>query len=273
MSTILKEELRRAFHTWRWWLVAVLALATLAIGWLNTGGILFNPSAGPISATGLWMVVLYYSHYVYLAPLLAALPCADSLVNDRQQGFLTHIAVRCPYPHFLRARILANALAGATAVAGPAVLLFLFSWLAAPGGLGGQSFFGIVSTIPESISVPLAWIYSLPPLLMALALLAWMALFGAVYASLGLAAGALLDHPQIALAAPFAGFAVADYIVERSVRLGFLAPPGATLLPFAYSEITLGQIAFQLGALLLAALVVIRIFADKWRSLSAAVAH
>lgn len=70
-----------------------------------------------------------------LVPFLAVIPFADSFVLDRVSGQLRYILTRTTRRKYMVSKLLANSLAGGTAIALPLLLLFVYTHLILPGGL------------------------------------------------------------------------------------------------------------------------------------------
>ncbi len=271
MSGILSLEFQRAFRNPRFIIVFLLALASFLVGWsrLGTPGTPYSLADSPLNAYNLWLMLPDFGYYVYLAPLLAALPYADSLLTDRKQGFLRHVSLRCSYRRYLSAKALANAAAGAAAVALPLLLLLCVTLLVAPAQVSGTQYFSRVYNATQPVDA-LGFLYNSQPLLYAFYIIFLGALFGAVYASLGLAVSTLFSNPYLVLAAPFAFFNVASYLTVSSIHLAVLGQPAAALQPYTFPSSTTLQIAGQHLALILFAVACLSIFGRKTRLLGEA---
>lgn len=263
MAGIFKAELERAFINKRFLIALVLAGACFAWGFRDMGTI-FPPEGN--NAFDVWMFLHYRSHYQWLAPIAAALPFVDSLLIDRGQGFLRYVLVRARYRHYLAAKVLANALAGAVAVAGPLLLAYLIANLVYPRVLPIPSvFFDIWGNELGQPRGILAGLYMQQPDLYILALIGLAACFGAIYASFGLAVSALLPNRYVALASPFLLYMVADFVSVRARRLGPLWSPERSLIPYIDDQATFLIILAQFALLAAFSALLLALFARRVR--------
>ncbi len=113
---------------------------------------------------------------------------------------------------------------------------------------------------------PLGFLYLQSPFLYIFWLTGLAAFCGGVYATLGLAASALLRHPLAALAVPIGVFALGDYFTTRSLKLALLGPWKSSLLPYT-NQGAPWQIVAQYALLLLTCLICFLIFARRGRLL------
>ncbi len=146
------------------------------------------------------------------APVLAAVPFASSYALDRNEGFSRSILMRAETIRYQVVRLLSNALAGGLVLAVPMTGLLL--WLQARYPLvesinGPSPFFGSTVYLDQ---VTHMW------LLAGLSLL-----FGATYATVGLASSTLLRNPYYAYVIPFAAFMI-PAILLGSTDFAFLYP-------------------------------------------------
>ncbi|NMC14640.1 MAG: hypothetical protein GYA34_17360 [Chloroflexi bacterium] len=241
MSGFLRTEFQRAFINQRLWLIPILALAGLWAGYRQFPIDPFLEGATK-DVYRLWTLWYAFSFFNYLAPLLAAIPYSDSLITDRRYGFLKHILTRCSMRRYLAVRTLANAAVGALSVCIPVALMFIYCYTIMPVE-------GPVRTIGETPHVYpnypmglLGYLYLQQPYLYLAFLVLMAAIFGAVYATFGLAVSAWVNNPYVAIAAPFAFLVVFGYLTERSLHLAVIGHPAGALLPFRY-----GLYAFQIG--------------------------
>ncbi len=251
---IYRIEFRRAFRNRRFWIVFLLALVSFGVGRIRIPR--FDEFGDP-NAFNLWMLILDFGFFQYVAPLLATLPYADSLLTDRRQGYLNLVSLRCPFRRYLGVKVAANACAGAAALALPVLLLFLFLYLAAP--LKGTSLANVGYPID-----PLNFLYR-QPLLYFVYLITLVSLFGAVYATLGLAISTVIYNPHVVLMAPFVFFCVASYLVERSIHLAVVGRPVIAMLPYLHPTAPFWQIAVQYATLIFFCLVCLWAFGRKTR--------
>ena len=253
MAGILRMELARAFRNNRFLVVFLLALACFLYGFYDASR--FFPALQPgadarlsQNAYELWLFVHFRSFYLYLAPIAAALPFVDSLWVDRSQGFMRFILARTSYRRYLAAKALANLAAGAAAVGAPLLLLYLYTCLTASRGLPGSSLmfttWGGQNGSPLGV---LAGLYAQQPWAYILFLIGMACLFGAVYATLGLAISSLIHNRYVALAAPFITYVVSAYVADRARHLGHQWSPETILIPYNTAGVSAGTILTQLA--------------------------
>lgn len=263
MKGIFYEELSRAFRNRRLWIVLALTAASLAVGVYRRGTIF---SSQPMHPVNLLMNISFYTPFSLFAALLATVPFADSLLDDRNHGFLRFIALRTPYRKYLAAKALATGLAGGVSMVLAILLMFGLLILIGPVDFSTQTFFSNSTMNPAGPWGPLGWLYRESPYIYLAFLLVTALSFGFVYALLGLAVSAMINNRYVALAAPLVLFQVLTYLETRSLRILPAWNPSYTLFPFeAYERFTLANQAIQIGLLLLAALACLALFARKAR--------
>ncbi len=145
-----------------------------------------------------------------LAPLFACLPFAWSFAVENAQGYHRQILIRAPLNRYLLAKVFVNALAGATAVAGPYLLVFVAGNLLYPRGLMDSS-----RMVPNNLPYgPFGWLYSIMPDGYVIYLVFSAFAFGGAYATLGLAISALTRNQYIASALPFLLFHIVALLLS-----------------------------------------------------------
>lgn len=271
ISGIWREELVRAFWNDRFLVVFLLALACFGYGLYDASRFFPGLEIGmdtPFTknAYELWLFVHYRSYFIYLAPIAAVLPFADSLWVDRSQGFLRFILVRTSYRRYLAAKLLANLAAGAVAVGGPLLALYLYTSLSAPRTLPVNSLmfttWGAQNGSPAGI---LASWYPSHPDLYILSLIGMACLFGAAFATLGLAISSLVNNRYVILSAPFILFMVSAYISDRTRHLGHHWSPETLLIPYNTAEVSTGTILVQLILIAMASFLLLYFFGRRSR--------
>jgi hypothetical protein len=266
MKGIFHEELYRAFHNRRLWIVLAITAASLAIGVYRQSAIFAAVAMHPVN---LWMDISFYTPFSLFAALLATLPFADSFLDDRSHGFLRYIALRVSYRKYLTAKALAVGLAGGVCVCFSVVLMFGLLVIIGPVNFSAQGYISNSTLASATPWGPLGWLYNLNPYGYLAFLLASAFVFGWVYAWLGLAVSAVINNRYVALAAPLIFFQGLTYLEERANHIFPAWNPSYALFPFeAYEKFTLGQMAAQYGLLLLAALTCLALFARRDRILS-----
>lgn len=241
MSSLLRTEFQRAFKNQRLWLIPFLALASLWAGYRQFPLDSFFEGASK-NVYRLWTLWYAFAFYNYLAPLLAAIPYSDSLIIDRRHGFLKNILTRCSMRRYLAARILANAAVGALSVSIPAVLMLVYCYSIMPAEGPIMTVGEMPHVFPNMPMGVLGYLYLQQPFLYLAFLVLLALIFGAVYATFGLAVSVWVNNPYAAIATPFAFLVVIGYLTERSLHLAVIGQPAGALLPFRY-----GVNAFQIG--------------------------
>lgn len=233
MNGILRLEFQRAFKNQRLWLIPVLALAGLLLGYKQFPAD-FLLAGATRDTYRLWVLYYSFTFFIYTAPLQAALPYSDSLLTDRRFGFLKNILTRCRFSHYLTAKILANMAAGALAVSLPVAMnifyCFFFVEVNAPVLTIGSS----SESFPVQMLGALGYIYPSHPWLYLFFLIALAGIFGAAYATFGLAVSTWVNNAYITIASPFAFLVVMGYLAERSLKLAIIGHPAGVFLPFRF---------------------------------------
>lgn len=229
MNGILKEEFSRAFYNRRYALVALLAAISFTYG---LSRVMYFQVSSSLDAVTIWQLVLQRGSYGFFAVLMAGLPFADSLLHDRRHRFIDQILLRSRYRQYLSAKILATLCAGMTAVAAPALILLMGCCLFFPidAQFTLQTTLGISNLLHPSVIEPGSSLSLALPGFVLLSLL-MLALFGAVYALLGLGSSFLVRNPFIVLGIPFLGYSLGYFILPTSSRLAWLISTEAALLP------------------------------------------
>jgi len=154
-----------------------------------------------------------YSGYVsVLAAVVATVPFASAYALERNEGFSRNILMRTKTVRYQVVRLLSNALAGGLVLAVPmtGMLLWLLSRYPLVEDINGpRPFIGSTVYVDQ---VPHMW------------LLAGLSfLFGATYATVGLASSTLLRNPYYAYVIPFAVLMI-PAILLGNTDFAFLYP-------------------------------------------------
>ena len=265
MQGIMRVELRRAFLNRRFWIIGLLTLLCLGAGWYRAGQITTITGLHPVN---LLMNVLFYTPFALLAALFATLPFADSLLDDRSQGFVRYIALRTPYRNYLYAKGLAVGLAGGVSVGAALLLMLGLLFCGGQVDLGNRAFVSLSTLAPTEPWGPLGWLYGVEPFYYLGYLLLSGFLFGVVYALVGLAVSTLIPNRYVALAAPLVIFQLFSYLEERSLRWLPAWNPLYSLYPFeAYQGFGLLDQGLQYSLILLAAWGCLALFARRSRGM------
>lgn len=264
MSGILCIEFQRAFKNPRLWLIPVLALVGFWVGYQQISMDFVLEGASRLTYR-LWMLWYSNTFFVYLAPLLAAIPYSDSLIIDRRYGFLKNVLTRCRFSHYLTAKALANMAAGALAVSIPVACNIIYCFLVVKINAPILTIGASSTSFPNISMGALGSLFPAHASLYLGCLVVLAALFGAAYATFGLAVSAWVNNRYAAMAAPFAFMVVLGYLADRSLHLAIIGHPAGTFLPFRYG-MSWVQISGQFLGLALVFLVSIAVYARKTRN-------
>lgn len=259
---MLREELYRAIHNRSFLLALVLGIVALWYGFISSNPwpppkyLLLGEHPLENNAYDTWLFA-FSGPWGLIAPLIAVLPFADSLVVDRTQGYLRHVLVRNSHRRYLLAKFLANLLAGGLAIALPMLLLFVFTSLQYPRGLPP------LDHARTFVSGPLAHIYRIAPDLYVLFRVGLGFLFGAIYATLGLAISFLVKNRYLVLATPFLLYTIANFALAV-LGLARWTPP-VTVIPSGVTTTSSLTVFGELGGIFLASIVCLLLLARKNR--------
>ncbi len=264
MSGILRLEFQRAFKNQRLWLIPALALAGFWVGFeqFPAGFVLEGATRNTYR---LWMLWYSNTFFIYLAPLLAAIPYSDSLIHDRRYGFLKNILTRCRFSYYLTAKALANMVVGALAVSLPTAFNIAYCFLVVKINAPILAIGSSDISFPNIPMGALGALFASHPAQYLVFLVALAAIFGAAYATFGLAVSAWVNNPYIAIAAPFAFLVVAGYLADRALHLAIIGHPAGAFLPFRFGVGGV-QIVVQYLLLALAFLFSFVIYARRARN-------
>lgn len=164
------------------------------------------------------------SIFVLLAPLFAALPFADSYAADKNSGYLKFILLRTAKARYCRAKFIANALAGGLALFVPLMGSFIWLWIRLPHGLPPDA-----KSWP--LSGPLDYIFLSTPALYVFFLIGLAFVFGAVYATLGLALSSVFSNRYVVIATPFLLYNIGNVAIAVFGHARWTPP--TTLVPYS----------------------------------------
>lgn len=221
---IFFEELQRAFSWKRFALIFTLSTAVFAVGYLAIDWI--PPERSYID---LWYALYNQSFFIQLLPLIGAFPFADSLVIDRTQGYLYQLLARCPYRKVIRAKMVANALAGGVSTTLPLVLLYVVTNLLLPRTQHPLNHPLIDQFAVRPYNGLLRPIYLHSPDTFALILIGLVFIVGAAYTTFGLSLSFWTNNRFLALGLPYVFFTFTQYFTERTRLLDWFWSPVSTL--------------------------------------------
>lgn len=199
-------EVRRSVLSARF--LACVAFVVLAQLWWASGDL---PHGRETGAFGLFLYMTDGPVSI-LAPIIAAIPFAQSFATERNEGFSRLVLIRMPQVRYQAIRLLSTALSGGLVLAAP--MAGLLVWLQSRFPLvedinGPRPFFG-AEFYPDQVTY--MW------LLVAVAFL-----FGATYATVGLAGSTLLRNPYYALVLPLAAYIMPNVLLAN-LRLERFSP-------------------------------------------------
>ncbi len=232
---MLKEEFRRAFFSWLFLLAIAITIILFAIGIISYGGPVdpYADNSNPFSRNA-------FDAFIYgmglagplplFAPLITVLPFAASFITDRSSGYISFILSRTSFRKYITSKFFANLLAGGISISLPLLL-----------GYGVINIFYLRGLTPVPapgepwINPSLAWaqgrgpfgyLYRTKPDLYIFSLIGIAFLWGATYATLGMALSLFIHNKYSALATPFVLYIIAHFIIwmERWSPLYNFAP-------------------------------------------------
>ncbi len=262
MKGIFSLELARAFNIRRFAAILVLALGSVLAG---IGRVSFLTGPQTIHPVNAWLLIQFYTPFTLLAALFATLPFADSLLEDRQQGFLLPILLRTPYRRYLGAKVLATALSGAAALLLAQAVHFLVVQLFIHGDAAARTFTLLSTSNPSEPRGPLGSLYAVSPWGYLGVMIVVAMVFGACYSLLGLGISTLIHNRIITLLGPLVLFQALSFLQVRTRSIPAVLNPEIALYPnAAAAEAVTGWIfPLQYGLVLLIALALLFIFARR----------
>ena len=258
---MLRAELYRAFLNWSFLLALVLGVLLLAYGLSDySAGPKDIPGTHPFLYNAYDAVIWAEDLLALLAPLIAVLPFADSYALDRTSGYLRHVLVRSWHRRYLSAKFAANVLAGGLAVALPLLFLFAYANLAYPRGFPPVA----ESRFPfDYLPGPLGNLYRTTPGLYVLFLIGLGFIFGATYATFGLAISCFVNNRYSVLATPFLLYHVASFVLPV-LRLGGWTA-SATFAPWMVKGTSWLTVFGELGGIFMVSVVCLLVLGRKDR--------
>jgi len=267
---LLKEEFRRAFFSWKFLLAIALTLIADIFGLLEYGPPV-SPFEDPVkypfiqNAFDGFIYGAYYWVLPALAPLIAVLPFGDSFITDRSSGYVSFILSRTSFRKYITSKFFANLLAGGISLSIPLLIMYGvinifylrgFPPVTAPGEAR-------IARIPYTLPGPMAYLYRTKTDLYVFFLIGLSFIFGAVYASLGLALSLFLHNRYVALATPFVLYMIGGMVANMLGKSAW--NPTNTLMPFSCHTTSWLSLFGELGAIFLISTICIFIFAKKKR--------
>lgn len=269
---MLKEEFKRAFSGWRFLLTcavtfvgAILGILELGLPWGTLGNtaeypFIHNAFDGFIYGACYWVLPI-------LATVIAVLPFADSLISDRSSGYVSFILSRASFKKYIKSKFFANLLAGGLGLSIPLVIIYIIINIFYPRGFlpvpePGEFWSGSISPY-AALPGPMGNFYRVKPDLYVFFLIVLFFIFGAVYATLGLALSLFVHNRYVALATPFILSQIASFLFDvfGKSQLATIS----TLIPFVYGRTTWLSVFGELGVIFLISTICIFKFSSKKR--------
>lgn len=229
MGNLFKMDLVRAFINKRIFLTTLLAMVSFIYGYVR---VVQYQAGYSISAVNSWQAILMQGNYGFFAALMAALPYADALVQEKNNSFLQQVVLRSNYRDYILSKVWVNLIAGAAVVTVPAVILLGFCTF---------QFHGQSIEVPNLFWNSSAWMQSqivLPGSGAAPAsggylpiCLLFLVAFGACYALMGLGISFMVRNPYLAVGLPFVVYCFGYFILTTSVRLQWMGSTSMAILP------------------------------------------
>jgi hypothetical protein len=214
---MLKVELKRAFINLSFLFAFLISLLSLLSGLYGYGydyadsGVGTHPQVDPMLYNTFDATLnARFGVISLIAPLMAALPFAASFAVDSTSGYIRPLVLRSGKRSYVIAKVIANFLAGAVALALPHVIIYAIAALTFPEGLTNPVIYRQSRMIVKGTWETIYW--GNPVLYIWLIILLTF-LFGGIYATLGMAAGTVSNNRYVALATPFIFYLVGSFII------------------------------------------------------------
>lgn len=208
---ILKVELKRAFCGYSFYLAVLVGFlgGFFGIGLASNFKftVFHNSSAYLAWVDGMDMIVI-------LAPIIAVLPFGDSLALDRASGIARYFLLRVCPKKYIMAKWLANASAGALAVALTIILTFIFAASVYPLPLPPEWVEWTEDLINKGENLGLVKLFVKTPALHTVFTACIGLLFGAAYATLALSFSVFLRSRYMILVVPFLFYWITSIVVD-----------------------------------------------------------
>jgi len=270
---MLKEECRRAFFSWSFLLAIAITFVAAIVGLLEYGPpvdpFARNPGEYPFTQNAFdgFIYGVYYWVLPLLAPLIAVLPFAASFITDRSSGYVSFILSRTSFRKYITSKFFANLLAGGISISLPLLIMYgiiniFYLRGFEPVPAAGEPWVG--ARIPyASLPGPMGYLYRTKTDLYVFFLIGLSFIFGATYASLGLALSLFLHNRYVALATPFILYQIGSFVMNILGKAKWSTV--MTLIPFSYKTTSWLTVFGELGAIFLISTICIFIFAKKKR--------
>lgn len=230
---MIRSELNRAVRN-KFLIIGVMILA----GVISYGYIEYwhfyqiaqdNPQFGYhpyyFNAYEVFLFTLLSSPFSFLAILCATVPYADSLVVDRETGYLRYTTVRSGYWSAFFSKLVVNGVIGGMAVALAMVLAFGVACLLFPLSLPPlYDLDGVKVSLYGLPHSPFATIFETRPSWYILWRIGLGFLFGSAYATLGFAISTIAKNRYLVLVVPFIVFLMGTILLDILGLYGWIPP-------------------------------------------------
>ncbi|MFZ3151154.1 MAG: hypothetical protein WA116_05650 [Anaerolineaceae bacterium] len=241
-NKILKVELRRAFLNPRWALIVLVSIAIFVISKTRFPAIALTNEFAPNSVNRL-MLIMHYGELSFLAPLLAGIPYADSLLSDFQNRTIDFMVFRTKRGKYFRSKLLAIALTGGLCMVLMLIVMFLVGSLHGIDLTSGTFVTGRLGAVAPL--GPFSDVFSTNPGLYLLYMILSAFAFGVTYALFGTAMSLGLKNKFIGLAFPLFFIQTIAFIGSRIFPVPWYLNPLQGLMPFDYSYADANNLIYQ----------------------------
>lgn len=235
MLLMIKIELSRALRSKAFLLaIAIGSIITIVhfskYGLHASNYILLGKGDYPLSAYQQWLGVTPISIETYLfyliAPIIAAMPFADSFFTDKKSGYIKNVFIRTKKSCYYIAKYIATFISGGLAIATPLILSFLLTVLFIPTVIPDIS--SGTNTI-VNLSMWDGLYYKFPLLYTALYIAIDFVFYGLI-ATIALSISDKIENKFVCLFSPFLYYIVTSFLI-RSLNLS-IYDPSIFLLPY-----------------------------------------
>lgn len=229
---MFRSELNRAFGNKIFFVVIIATTCVISYGFLDSWNFYqlaqTNPQFGYhpyyFNAYEIFLFSLTFTPFTFFAVLSATLPYADSLVIDRESGYMQYAIFRAGYWPFLLSKLVANWLVGGSAVSLAMTFAFIIACIFFPAQLPPLYIDEVKVSIVGIPHSPLGMIFETMPGWYILGRIGLGFLFGGAYATLGFAISSVATNRYVVLASPLIIFLVATLLMDLLGLYGWIPP-------------------------------------------------
>ncbi len=256
MKKILKEEIRRAICSPRFIGAILLGICFLGFGafrmitersWISEG----------FSFADLWYFAYSSAYFPFILPLIAVIPYADSLAEERAEGFFRQAAFRGGFRKMLLAKMIANALVAMLVILISLAVLYLFASIYLPRASFPHAVWEEkISGRPYGIWMDFFMAHP-DAFILTVSLLA--GLMGALYASFGMAISLLTVNRYLVWALPTSFYLLSHFVATKTRLFGVSWSPAVAILGESWYDFT-STAALWLHPLSLCGMILLLVF-------------